>query len=385
MAMNNFVFHNPVKILFGKGQIKNIVSEIPQDAKILFTYGGGSIKKNGVYDQVIDALKNHSVIEFGGIEPNPKYETLVKAIDICKKEKIDFLLPVGGGSVIDGTKFIAAGVYVDSDPWDILTGKATIKKALPIGAILTLPATGTEMNGNAVISKIKGKEKRAFGTPIVLPKFSVLDPEVCFTLPDIQVSNGVVDAYVHIMEQYLTYPVGAMVQDSYAEALLRNLIEVGPKVLKDKTNYEYMSNFMWIATMALNGLIGSGVPGDWATHAIGHELTAFEGIDHAQTLAIVLPGVMEEMRESKKEKILQYAKNVWSINETDEKKAIDLAIDKTADFFESMGLKTKLSDYKVSASTIEKIIDRMNSRGDKLGEKQELTPDRVNNIFEIRK
>lgn len=385
MSMNNFTYHNPVKILFGKGQIENISKEIPAGSKILFTYGGGSIKKNGIYNQVIKAIKDFEYIEFGGIEPNPKYETLVKAIEICKTEKIDFLLPVGGGSVVDGTKFIAAGYFIEGDPWGILTGEFPVNRALPIGAVLTLPATGTEMNGNSVVSKIATDEKLAFGSHHVMPQFSVLDPEVCYSLPDIQISNGIVDSYIHIMEQYLTYPLNALVQDGFAESLLRNLIEIGPKVLQNKTNYELVSNFMWITTMALNGLIGSGVPGDWATHEIGHELTAFHGIDHAQTLAIVMPGVMEIMKENKAEKILQYARNVWGIDEINNDKAIEIAIDKTVDFFERLGIKTNLSAYDVHQETINKIVGRFEERARSIGERRDITPQKVLEILEARK
>ncbi|MBK8807496.1 MAG: iron-containing alcohol dehydrogenase [Bacteroidales bacterium] len=383
--MNNFEFHNPTKLIFGKGTISNLDKLIAPEKKILLTYGGGSIKKNGVYDQVKKALKNHNVIEFGGIEPNPKYETLLKAVELVKKENIDFLLPVGGGSVIDGTKFIAAAVKLDSDPWNILNGKAQIKAALPIGAILTLPATGTEMNGNSVISKLATKEKYGFSSKYVYPVFSILDPETCFSLPDIQIANGIVDAFVHVMEQYLTYPVNSPLQDRMAESILITLTEVGPKALKNKTDYNEMANFMWCATMALNGAISRGVAEDWTTHIIGHELTALHEIDHAQTLAVVLPGVMSVMRENKKEKILQYGQRVWGVNSSNANTAIDETIAKTEQFFESMGIPTKLNKYSVGQDTIDTIVKRFTDRKSVFGEKGDVNPDAVRKILEIRK
>lgn len=385
--MYNFVFKNPVKILFGKGQIANLRQELPPSAKIMLTYGGGSIFKNGVYDQVKNATQGFKLIEFGGIEPNPKYETLMKAVAICKAEKVDYLLSVGGGSVLDGTKFIAAAVLFERDePWDILSKRAeiTVAKALPVGAVLTLPATGSEMNGNSVISRIETQEKLAFGSPAVMPQFSVLDPEVIFSLPDSQVANGVVDAFVHVMEQYLTFPVNAPLQDRLAEGILHTLIEEGPKVLAKRDDYGAAANFMWSATMALNGLIGMGVPQDWATHMIGHELTAFHGVDHARTLAIVLPGLMHTRRKEKEAKILQYGKRIWGITAGTTDQQIDAAIQKTVDFFELMGVKTKLPDYGIPAETIAKITKRFADRGYKIGERADIGPDEIKLILENR-
>lgn len=383
--MYNFIFQNPVKVLFGKGQITKLGAEIPEGAKILLTYGGGSIFKNGVYDQVKQAVSGKNVIEFGGIEPNPKYETLMKAVAICKQEKIDFLLSVGGGSVLDGTKFIAAAVCFDgADPWDILAKQAEIRSALPIGAVLTLPATGSEMNGNSVVSRLETQEKLSFGSPLVMPKFSVLDPEVIFSLPKKQVANGVVDSFVHVIEQYLTYPVNAPLQDRMAEGILLTLIEEGPKVLANRTDYEAAANFMWSATMALNGLIAVGVPQDWATHMIGHELTAYHGIDHAQTLAIVLPGIMNLKRKNKEAKLLQFGERVWGISEGTTTQRIDAAIAKTVEFFEQMGIKTKLPDYGVPPETIAKIAGRFAQRGFKVGEKADIGADEVTEILQSR-
>jgi len=384
--MNNFIFYNHTKILFGKGQIALISDEIPDDAKVLMIYGGGSIKTNGVYDQVVDALGDIVFYEFSGIEPNPSYEKCMKALEVIEEYEIDYLLAVGGGSVVDAAKFIAVAYYYQGlDPWNILAHSEEVIDALPLGVVLTLPATGTEMNGNSVISRIEFKEKLAFGSSLVLPQFSVLDPDVVATLPKRQIGNGVVDAFVHVIEQYLTYPVNAKIQDRIAESILLTLVEEGPKVLNDPTNYDACANFMWASTMALNGIIKSGVPEDWTSHMIGHEITALHGIDHARTLAIVLPGVMNIMRESKKIKIIQYAQRVWGIENTDDYKTIDLAIKKTIDFFESMGLPTHLRDYKIPITTIDEIVERMEERGDiNIGENKLIGIIEIKKILENR-
>ena len=383
--MYNFQYKNPVKILFGKGQIANISQELPS-GKIMMTYGGGSIFKNGVYNQVKKALGDRKIIEFGGIEPNPRFETLMKAVDICKSQKVDFLLAVGGGSVLDGTKFIAAAaLYEGEDAWDILAQRGlVVEKAIPIGDVITLPATGSEMNGTAVISKEETQEKLAFASPAVYPKFSVLDPEVIYSLPNRQIANGIADSFVHVIEQYLTFPADAPLQDRFAESILKTLAEEGHKVLANRLNYDAAANFMWCATMALNGLIGLGVPQDWATHQIGHELTAFHGIDHACTLAVVLPGLMNVRRKDKQEKLIQYAERVWNITSGSADVKIDKAIEKTIGFFESLGIKTKLSDYDVAEETITKIIARFTQRGVKLGEKADIGPMDVKLILENR-
>jgi len=385
--MYNFEYKNPVKIIFGKETILKVADEIPENARVLMTYGGGSIKKTGVYDQVKTALKNTVLFEFGGIEPNPHYETCMKAVDLIKKENINYLLSVGGGSVLDATKFIAAAVlYDDGDPWEILArrNEIDVKQALPIGAVLTLPATGSEMNGTSVITRISTQEKMAFGSPKVMPQFSVLDPECVFTLPDRQVANGIADAFVHVLEQYLTFDVNSPVQDRFAESILTTLIEEGPKVLANRKDYDAAANFMWCATLALNGLIGSGVPQDWATHLIGHELTAYHGIDHARTLAIVLPGIMHIKRDNKKDKILQYGERIWNIDTGSTDERIDRTIAKTVEFFESLGIHTTLPDYDVPATTIEKITDRFDKRDSKLGEKKDIDHEVVGEILKDR-
>jgi len=383
--MYNFEYQNPVKIIFGKGEIKKVRVNIPAGSKILLTYGGGSIFKNGVYDQVKAAIQGFEVLEFGGIEPNPHYETLMKAVELVKKENITFLLSVGGGSVLDGTKFIAAAaLFEKGDPWLILSKNAPVKDALPIGAVLTLPATGSEMNGNSVVTRIETTEKLAFSSQKVMPVFSILDPEVIFSLPEKQVANGVVDAFVHVIEQYLTFPVNSPIQDRFAESILKTLIEEGPKVLANRNDYEAAANFMWSATMALNGLIGVGVPQDWATHMLGHELTAYHGIDHARTLAIVLPGIMHIKREQKKDKILQLGERVWGITEGTTSERIDQTIQKTIGFFESVGIPTKLPDYNVPAETIDTICNRFEKRGYKVGEKSDIGPTEIRMILESR-
>jgi len=383
--MNNFSFYNPVEIAFGKGAIEKLPSLLPANTKILVTYGKGSIKKNGVYEQVAEQLKDFEWLEFGGIEANPRYETCIKAVDIVKKENIGFILAVGGGSVIDGSKFIAAAALIEGeDPWNILLGKINVTKAVPLGTVLTLPATGSEMNGNSVVSKESTKEKFAFGSPAVYPKFSILDPEYCYSLPEKQVTNGIVDSFMHVMEQYLTYPADAPLQDRMAESILITLIEEAPKVKANQKDYAAMSKLVWSSTMALNGIIGAGVPSDWSTHGIGHELTALYGLDHAETLAVVLPGVMNIMRENKKDKIVQYAERVWGINEEDPQKTIDQAISKTESFFNSIDMKTKLGDYGLGAKDITPIIERFAQRPYKLGEKGDMDADTIKKILEDR-
>ncbi|MFS2221080.1 alcohol dehydrogenase [Pantoea sp. B65] len=382
--MNNFTLHTPTRILFGNNQIVHLSKEIPAGSKVLITFGGGSVKKNGVMDQVYSALQGFELLEFGGIEPNPSYETLMKAVALVKAEKIDFLLAVGGGSVLDGTKFIAAATFYADEPWNILkTRGAEIKQALPMGSVLTLPATGSESNSGAVITRRATGDKQAFSSPFVQPRFAVLDPVYTYTLPERQIANGVVDAFVHTIEQYLTYPVDAKVQDRFAEGLLLTLIEDGPKALKEPENYAVRANVMWSATMALNGLIGAGVPQDWATHMLGHELTAMHGLDHAQTLAIVLPSLLNIKREQKRGKLLQYAARVWGFSEGDEEQRIDLAITATREFFEAMGVPTRMQDYQLDGSSIPALLVKLEEKGlTQLGEHRDITPAVSRKIYE---
>jgi NADP-dependent alcohol dehydrogenase len=317
--MLNFSFHNPTKIHFGKNQIRQIAKEIPAGARVLILYGGGSIKKSGLLDKIKAVLKNFETGEFEGIEPNPSFDTLMHAVEKIKNEGFDYLLAVGGGSVIDGTKFVAAAVTYPGDPWNILkTFGMDVSSAMPFGTVLTLPATGSEMNSGSVVSRHSERAKLFFTSPHVFPKFSILDPTITYTLPKKQIGNGVVDAFVHVMEQYLTHPVDGHVQDRFSEGLLLTLIEQGPKALAEPENYDVRANIMWCATLALNGLIGAGVPQDWATHMIGHEITALYGLDHAQTLAIVLPAMLDVRKETKRAKLLQYAERIWGISRIDE-------------------------------------------------------------------
>jgi NADP-dependent alcohol dehydrogenase len=382
--MQNFIFHNPTRILFGEGQIASIGQEIPVGARVLITYGGGSVEKTGTLAEVKAALDGVDLLEFGGIEPNPTYETLMQAVLLARREGVDFLLAVGGGSVIDGTKFIAAAIPFDGEPWDILAKQAPITAAVPFGTVLTLPATGSEMNSFSVVTRAATHDKLAFGHPLVHPRFSVLDPTKTYTLPPRQVANGVVDAFAHIAEQYLTYPVDAKVQDRFAEGLLLTLIEEGPKALAEPENYGVRANIMWTATLALNGLIGAGVPQDWATHMVGHEITALHGLDHAQTLAIVLPAMLQIRRLDKRAKLLQYAERVWGLCDGDEDARIDGAIARTRDFFESLQVPTRLSGYGIGPEAIKPLVDQLERHGmTALGERQNVDLDRSREVLEL--
>lgn len=383
--MENFIFKNPTKLIFGKGQIAQLTKEIPSAKRIMITMGGGSVLKNGVYDQVKEALKNHHIVEFKGIEPNPKFETLLKAVELAKSEKIDFLLAVGGGSVIDGTKFIALAMnYKGADPWEIVINpkEASVILPIPLAAVLTLPATGSEMNCGAVISRLATKEKFAIHNSYNYPNFSILDPEVCFSLPERQIANGLIDTYVHVMEQYLTYPSDGMVQDRFNEGVLHTILEIAPKIVKDRKNYQLMANFMLSATMGLNGFTSMGVPQDWATHMIGHELTALVGLDHGVTLAIIAPYLYDVMRAEKREKLLQYGERIFDIKEGSEEQRIDKAIEKTKDFFESMGVKCSLSSHGVTKDNCDTIVKRFTERGVNFGERGTITPCVVKTILE---
>ena len=385
--MNNFDLYNPVNYVFGKGQIAKLSELTPKNTKILLAYGGGSIFKNGVYDQVKTALEGYEIVEFGGIEPNPKYETLMKAVAIIRTEKIGFILAVGGGSVIDGVKFISAAVNYEGDAADILRKKILFKEGanvIPFGTVLTLPATGSEMNSGAVVTINATQEKLTLGGSALFPKFSIVDPTVIVSLPKRQLQNGVVDAFTHVMEQYLTYPHDAYLQDRFSESILQTLIEIGPEVVENPSDYKLASNFVWSATMALNGLIQKGVPSDWATHMIGHELTALYEIDHARTLAIIAPSLYRVMFETKKDKLAQYGKRVWDLTgSTDE--IAEKAIEKTVEFFHTMGMQTKLSENAENyEKTADFIVNRFEERGWKaLGEKQNITLEKVREIVEM--
>ncbi|NEO17442.1 MULTISPECIES: iron-containing alcohol dehydrogenase [unclassified Moorena] len=382
--MDCFDFYNPVKVLFGKGKIAAIANEIPTDARVLMTYGGGSIKKNGVYEQVKAALAKHRVLEFGGITPNPELEILLDAVNLARTEEITYLLAVGGGSVIDATKFIAVAVPFVGDLWDILTANAPLTAALPLGTVLTLPATGSEMNSYFVVTRRSSQEKLQRRSELVFPRFSVLDPTVTFSLPRHQISNGIVDSFTHTLEQYLTYPVNAALQDRMAESILLTLIEEGPKTLAAPTDYDARSNLMWCATIADNELIGAGVPQDWSTHMIAHELTALYGLDHAVTLAIIMPSLLTYKRDTKGAKLLQFARRVWGITQGNDEQRISQAISATRNFFESLGLSTRLRDYGLDSSCISEVIESLDKHDlVPLGERQDITLEDVRQILSL--
>ena len=379
--MYNFQYANPTRICFGEGQIATLPELVPAGSRLLVLYGGGSIKQNGVYEQLTQALAGREWLEFPGIGANPQYDQLMEAVALVKRKRIDFLLAVGGGSVVDGTKFVAAAAcFEGEDPWEILLDKAPVKAALPLGCVLTLPATGSESNPAAVVSR--GEAKLSFYNPLVLPRFAVLDPTTTYSLPVRQVGNGVVDAFVHILEQYLTFPVGGEVQDRLAEGLLQVLVDNGPRALTEPTNYQVRANLMWAASLALNGLIGRGVPQDWSTHAIGHQLTALHGLDHAQSLAVVLPSLLREQAAQKQEKLAQFAERVWHSRREDKALRIEEAIIRTEQFFQQMGVGTRLADYGLTESCIPAICSNLKRFGlTALGEQQDIDPDKVARIL----
>ena len=382
--MRDFNFQNPTRILFGRGQIENIAEHIPAEARILLVAGGGSIRENGVLDQVKKALAGRTVHEFWGIEPNPDVAALLPALAIVREQSIDFVLAVGGGSVIDGAKLIAAAAHTDAEPWAILAKGAKVTGALPLGVVLTLAATGSESNGAAAISNRETGQKLVFVSPHCFPRFAVLDPETTFSVPAKQVSNGIADAFVHVLEQYLTYPTGGVLSDRLAEALLLTLKEQGPLALREPTNYDVRANLMWAASLSLNGLIGQGVPQDWTTHHIGHELTALFGLDHARSLAVVLPAVLEARRQQKAEKLVQFGARVFGISAASEAEAIDATIAQTVAFFESLGIPTRLSAYGIGEDAIPQIVAKLKAnRRLRMGERLDITPDTAGKILAL--
>ena len=382
--MLNFEFHNPTRIVFGQGKVADLARLVPAQARVLVLYGGESARRTGTLGEVRAALGERSVSEFGGIEPNPSYETLMRAVEQVRAEHIDYLLAVGGGSVIDGTKFVAAAACFDGEPWDILLQRGrNVQRALPLASVLTLPATGSEMNNGGVVTRKATQAKLSFSSVHCFPQFSVLDPTKTYTLPPAQIANGLVDAYVHVMEQYLTDPVQARPQDRFAEGLLQTLVEIAPGALAEPPDYHHRANLMWTATLALNGLIGAGVPQDWATHMIGHELTALYGIDHARTLAIVLPSLMQSQRVAKRDKLLQYAERVWHVSGGTEDERIDAAITHTRAFFESVGIPTRLSAYGLGREAVDAVVAQLTAHGMlKLGEHRSITPEVSRAILE---
>ena len=368
--MNNFIFQNPTRLIFGQGMIAQLSKEIPADKKVMITFGGGSVKKNGVYEQVIEALKGYDITEFWGIEPNPSIETLRKAIDLGKEKNIDYLLAVGGGSVLDGTKLISAGLLYDGDAWDLVK-KGSSDKTIPMGTVLTIPATGSEMNSGAVISRHETQEKYPFYSNF--PVFSILDPTVTFTLPPYQIACGMADTFVHVMEQYMTKPNQSRMMDRWAEGILMMLTTIAPLVKENQQDYDLMSQFMLGATMGLNGFIAMGVPQDWATHMIGHELTALKGLTHGATLAIVYPGMLRTLLDKKLDKLIQYGERIWGITTGLPATRAAIAIDKTEEFFRNLGLATRLSEVNIGDDTIDEIERRFNARNAAYGEDGDVT------------
>ena len=376
--MDNFIFQNTTKLVFGKGQIALLNTLIPKDKKIMLTFGGGSVKRNGIYDQVVAALKGHNFIEFWGIEPNPTIETLRKAIAEGKEKGVDFLLAVGGGSVLDGTKLIAAGICYEGDAWDIVLRRKA-DDSIPFASVMTLPATGSEMNTTGVISCQATQEKYGFNGKY--PEFSVLDPEATYSLPPKQVANGLADVYVHVMEQYMTTPGQSRVMDRWAEGLLLTVLEIAPKIKENQHDYDTMADFMLAATMALNDFIRMGITQDWCTHMIGHELTALHGIDHGASLAIVLNGTLKTLKEQKRGKLLQYAERIFNITQGDEDERINKALEKTEEFFRSLGLATRLSEVGIGEDTINAIAEKFNKAGVAHGENRNVTGDVAREIL----
>ncbi|MDO5582342.1 MAG: iron-containing alcohol dehydrogenase [Planctomycetia bacterium] len=381
--MNSFDYCNPVRIVFGEGEIARLSDLIPKGSKIMITSGGGSIFKNGIWDQVKSALAGYDIVEFKGIEPNPQYSTLMKAVDLAKKEKIDFLLAVGGGSVLDGTKFISvAAKYQGEDPWDIVEKGAKVNEAIPLGSVITLPATGSEMNCLAVVSRKEQEKKLPFGNPLIFPKFSIIDPAVTFSLPERQVSNGIVDTFVHVMEQYMTHPVNTPLQDRQAEGLILALMEEAAKLKADPNDYQVRANIFWMATWALNGWLNVGNVQCWATHMIGHELTAQTGTDHGRTLALVLPALWNHKRKEKGDKLVQFGQRVFGITGSDRDSIVDQTIAATKAFFASVGIVPSRKEYGITDEICRKVAKYIGDRG-KLGDLKNIGEKEVYEILQL--
>ena len=386
--IQNFTFQNPTKILFGRNRIEDIDNEIPKDAKVLVLYGGGSVKKNGAFDRAVKALGDREWDEFSGIEANPTFETLMKAVEKVRAGNFTYLLAIGGGSVIDGTKFVSAASLFTEDPVDLFgwgVGKGLpVQEVVPFGTILTLPATGSEMNSGAVITLVEKKAKVSFRGPKTFPVFSVLEPELTYTLPVRQLVNGLLDTYIHVIENYLTYPVGALLQDRYAESILQTLIEIAPRIIDTNLiDYNDRGTFMWCATNALNGTINLGVPTDWSSHALGHEITLNHGIDHGRTLSIVLPAMMKVRKQQKFYKLVQYGKRVWNLSGSDEE-IVDGAISKTEEFFKSLGAPIRFSDVGLGGEVIQALVDGLTRHKKvKLSEHGDLTPEVALEVYTV--
>ncbi|HCC85147.1 MAG: Fe-dependent oxidoreductase, alcohol dehydrogenase [Proteiniphilum acetatigenes] len=376
--MNNFIFQNPTKLVFGKGQIARLAELLPDNINLMLTFGGGSITRNGVYDQVKEALKGRNYTEFWGIEPNPRVETLRKAIQVGKDNNINYLLAVGGGSVLDGTKLIAAGIADEMDAWEIVK-QGVAKRQIPFASVMTVPATGSEMNGAAVISCDETQEKYGFSGSY--PQFSILDPEVTYSLSEYQIACGLADAYTHVLEQYMTTPGQSRLMDRWAEGILLSIKEIAPAIKENPKDYDLMADYMLAATLALNDFIRMGITQDWSTHQIGHELTALHGITHGHSLAIVMPGTLRVLKEQKKEKLMQYGERIFGITQGTEDTRVNKAIEMTEQFYRSLGLTTRLSEVGIGKNTIETIATRFNERGAAFGEKGNVTGDVTREIL----
>lgn len=385
--MNNFSFHNPTKLLFGKDQITNLDKEISKYGKrVLIVLGGGSVKKSGLYDRVISILNEQECVIFTleGIEPNPRLTTVNKGIELCKENKIDIVLAVGGGSVIDASKAIAAGAKYEGDVWDFYTGKERIKDALPIGTILTLAATGTEMNAFSVVSNWEIKEKLGAASPYYYPKFSILDPVYTYSVPKDQTIYGMVDIMAHVFEQYFSHTPNTTLQDQLCESVLRTVIETAEQVINNPEDYDARADILLSGTFGLNGMISMGMVGDWATHDIEHELSALYDIPHGGGLAILFPNWMRYVFEEGVDKFKQYAIRVWNVNparKTDREIALE-GIEKTSDFFKAIGAPTKLSDYDIDNENIDKMAKNAVRNG-ALGQFKKLNQEDVKKILEM--
>lgn len=384
MRMLDFYYFNPTRIFFGQDAVFRAAVTVPQDKKIMVVYGQSSAVKCGYVGELKKALEDREAVEFGGIEPNPEYDYLISGLNLARREKVGFLIAIGGGSVIDAAKFIAAALLYEGDPWEFVMDRGeSIRGAIPVGAVVTMPASGSEANNRAVISRRSVGIKRAFMNDHLFPVFAALDPTKTYTLPPRYVGNGVVDTYVHILEQYLTYPAGGEVQDRLAEGLLMLLLDLGPRAIKEPDNYRLRANLMWCATLGLNGLIGAGVPQDWAAHRAGYELTMIYGLDHAQTLAVLVPAMMEVRREIKRGKLLQYAERVFGLKEGTENERIGKAISLTRQFFEIMGLPTRMSGYGVHDLDVDLIISSLEEHQlFPLGERKDISPEVMRLILE---
>lgn len=361
--MENFTYYNPTKLIFGKGQLQELKNEIPQyGKKVLLVYGGGSIKRNGLYDQVIALLTEIGVEihELPGVEPNPRLSTVRKGIEICRKEGIEFILAVGGGSVIDCTKAIAAGAKYDGDVWDFMTRKAVAAGALPLGTVLTIAATGSEMNSGSVITNWETNEKYGWGSPAVFPKFSILDPVNTFTLPKDQTVYGMVDMMSHVLEHYFHHVPNTLTQDQWCESILRTVIETAPKLINDLQNYDYRATIMLNGTLALNRMLNMGYSGDWATHNIEHAVSAVYDIPHGGGLAILFPNWMKHVLDENVGRFKQLAVRVFDVDtegKTDREVALE-GIEKLQEFWNSIEAPSKLSDYGIGEENLDLMAEK---------------------------